>query len=233
MKNERGSGFKIQKDTLMMYTKHQFSFQSHLIQNSGRFSRIAVAFLLVALFSASAFSQPLAQGKSKFLGVGTGSNIWSGLHLYWNQITPGNDGKWGSVEGTQGQFNWTNLDNIYNYTINRSFRYKHHTLVWGQQQPSWIGSLDSAAQRAAVVNWIQNVGQRYGSMAMVDVVNEPFHAVPVYANALGGAGVSGYDWVITSFRLARQYCFPGVKLILNEYNVLHSNTVTTNYIRLI
>ncbi len=194
---------------------------------------VALAVLLVGLFSARAISQPLAQGKSKFLGVGTGSNIWSGLHVYWNQVTPGNDGKWGSVEGTQGQFNWTNLDAIYNYTVSRSFRYKHHTLVWGQQQPSWIGSLDSAAQRAAVENWIQNVGQRYPSMAMVDVVNEPFHAPPVYANALGGVGASGYDWVITSFRMARQYSFPGVKLILNEYNVLHSNTVTTNYIRLI
>ena len=197
---------------------------------------LRVVALVVSVVSSStlnSFSQPLAHGRGKFLGVGTNSNIWQRLDQYWNQITPGNDGKWGSVEATRGQYNWTNLDLIYNYAVNSGIPFKEHTLVWGSQQPSWITSLDSASQREAVRNWIQRVCERYPSMSFVDVVNEPFRAPPSYANALGGAGTTGWDWVVTAFQWARQYCVPGVKLLLNEYNILSDYTITTNYIRLI
>lgn len=199
-----------------------------------RFQQILIVLLLgcATLFPARSAAQ-MAQGRAAFLGCGTSNPVWPGLGSYWNQVTPGNDGKWGSVEGTQNQYNWTNLDNIYNYAINRGFLFKEHNLVWGSQQPSWISALDSAAQRAAVENWITRVAERYPSTAMVDVVNEPFHAPPPYKNALGGDGVTGWDWVVTAFTMARQHYFPGVKLLLNEYNVLHDNTVTTNLIRLV
>lgn len=218
----------------------QQSIFQHLNEMCVRFSaraHIRIVLMVLAsvtvLLTTQSLSQPLAQGRSKFLGCGTNSSIWSGLPLYWNQVTPGNDGKWGSVEGTQGQFNWTNLDLIYNYTVGRSLPFKEHTLVWGAQQPSWITSLDSAGQREAVRNWIQRVGERYPSMAFVDVVNEPFRNPPSYMNALGGSGTTGWDWVITAFQWARQYSFPGVKLLLNEYNILQDNAFTTNYLRLV
>ncbi|NWF88363.1 MAG: endo-1,4-beta-xylanase [Ignavibacteriaceae bacterium] len=67
----------------------------------------------------------------------------------------------------------------------------------------------------------------------MDVVNEPLHAPPAYKNALGGDGVTGWDWVIKSFELARQYCSDSTKLLINEYNVLHSSSATTNYLNII
>ena len=193
----------------------------------------AILIPLLEMIPIQSFSQPLADGRTKFLGCGTSSTIWPNLDKYWNQVTPGNDGKWGSVEGTQGQFNWTGLDKIYSYAINKGFQYKHHNLVWGNQQPSWIMSLDSVGQRNAVENWIKLVGQRYPKMSMVDVVNEPFRGPAQYKNALGGDGKTGWDWVVTAFQWARQYCDPGAKLFINEYNVLHDNSTTNNYIRLI
>jgi endo-1,4-beta-xylanase len=36
-------------------------------------------------------------------------------------------------------------------------------------------------------------------------------------NALGGAGSSGYDWIVQAFKWAHQYC-PDAILILNDYN---------------
>lgn len=179
------------------------------------------------------YSQRLAEGQTKFLGAATSAYIWSGMSSYWNQATPGNDGKWLSVEGTQGQYNFTNLDNIYYYALNNGLLFKEHCLVWDNQRPEWIFWLDSASQRAAVRKWIDTIGHRYPEMSFVDVVNEPFHAPPVYANALGGNGTTGWDWVITAFQWARQSCSPGVKLILNEYGILHDYDVTTNYINLI
>ncbi len=191
--------------------------------------------LLGLLLSASSVSQaqPLAQGLDKFLGCATGSEIWRYLNNYWNQVTPGNDGKWGSVEWSRGVYNWTNLDKIYRYATTRNLPYKHHTLIWGQQQPGWIDGLSIPDQRKAIEDWIKAVGERYPAMAYVDVVNEPLRAPASYKAALGGDGATGWDWVITSFQLARQYCAPGVKLLVNEYNILSDNQVTSNYIALI
>jgi endo-1,4-beta-xylanase len=112
--------------------------------------------------------------------------------------------------------------------------YKHHVLVWGSQQPGWVDGLDPTSQRAEVENWIRLVGLRYPKMSFVDVLNEPFHTpLPSYKDALGGDGTTGWDWVITAFQWARQYCAPGVKLHLNEYNILGSTSATTNYLTII
>lgn len=214
------------------FSYSHYSTENFIVNRSGR-AAIALIICVIVILPAQTFAQPLALGKDKFLGCATSCNISQYLDQYWNQVTPGNDGKWGSVEPVQGQYNWTNLDKIYNFAINRSLPFKQHTLVWGNQQPWWIGSLDSAAQRTAVENWIRAIGERYPLMALVDVVNEPFHAPPSYKNALGGDGITGWDWVITAFELARQYCSPTAKLLINEYNILHDNTRTTDYINLI
>ncbi|HTO95140.1 MAG TPA: endo-1,4-beta-xylanase, partial [Bacteroidota bacterium] len=196
-------------------------------------SRIFVlALFVVALAGAIADAQPLAKGKGKFLGSSLAA-LRSDFTKYWNQVTPDDAGKWGSVEGVQGVFNWTLVDAEYNLAVNNTLPFKYHNLVWGNEQPSWITSLDSASQRAEVTNWIQTVGSRFGSSAMVDVVNEPLHAPPPYANALGGAGKTGWDWIVTAFTLARASFFPGIKLLINEYNVLQSNTATDTYIAII
>jgi len=187
----------------------------------------------ILLLAKEPAAQPLATGHDKFLGCGTSYALSRYLIRYWNQVTPGNAGKWGSVEPAQGDYRWDGLDTIYNYAVKKGLLYKHHTLVWVSQQPNWLASLDTAAQRAAVEKWIRLVGQRYPLMNMVDVVNEPFHGAPSYAAALGGSGATGYDWVITSFELARRYCPSGAQLILNEYNVLHDDTMTGHLINLI
>lgn len=191
----------------------------------------AILFMLNAAPLHQAISQPLATGKDKFLGSCMRS-VRSDFSKYWNQVTSEDAGKWGSVEGTKDVYNWTPLDNIYNYAIANGFPYKHHNFVWGQQQPSWVTSLDTTSQKTQVEEWIRLVGERYPKMTYVDVVNEPLNAPAAYRNALGGSGTTGWDWVITVFQWARKYC-PGVQLHINEYNVLQSNTITDRYIALI
>jgi endo-1,4-beta-xylanase len=76
---------------------------------------------------------------------------------------------------------------------------------------------------------------------MVDVVNEPIasHNPPDGANgranykaALGGNGVTGWDWVIKAFELARIY-LPNTKLLLNDYGIINDNSSTTTYLTII
>ncbi len=208
----------------------------------GRLALCLTTALIIALPPSRAFSQ-LAIGRSKFLGnaITYGNSIPTNFLEYWNQVTPGNDGKWGSVENNQGVFNWGGLDATYNFALTNGIPFKDHNLIWGQQQPYWISLLDSASQRAAIKAWIDSVGNRYPQMGFIDVVNEPLNNPPDgaksgranYIKALGGSGSTGWDWVVTAFTWARQACAPGVKLLINEFNVLQDNAITNEYISLI
>ncbi len=183
----------------------------------------------------------LAQGLTKFLG-----NVMASDHIfanYWNQITPGNEGKWGSIASSSDTltWNWSGLDAIYNYAINHNLIFKDHTLIWGSQQPTWISSLGQTQQLKYIETWIRQVGQRYSKIDMIDVVNEalPGHNPPDgqnsranYKNALGGDGNTGWDWVINAFVMARKY-LPDTKLLINDYGIINDNTATTTYLTII
>src|SRR5208283_471893 len=84
--------------------------------------RCALFSLFICIISSQSFSQP-ANGKSKFVGnvIHSGYSIHSDFSTYWNQVTPENAGKWGSVEGSQGVYSWTELDDIYNYALANGF----------------------------------------------------------------------------------------------------------------
>jgi endo-1,4-beta-xylanase len=170
----------------------------------------------------------------KFLGnITQRGQIPSNFTTYWDQIVPENEGKWGSVEGTQGKYNWTALDNIHSFAKQHNIPFKQHNFVWGSQQPSWIGGLSQANQKAAVEDWIKQFCTRYPDTQMIDVLNEPPpHTTPPYLAALGGAGTSGYDWVVTIFKWARQYC-PTSILIVNDYNIIEQSGDNNNMIKLV
>jgi endo-1,4-beta-xylanase len=179
----------------------------------------------------------LATGQSKFLGCGWDRSD-PNFTKYWTQLTPGNAGKFGSVATTANpsQWNWGSLNAAYNYAINNHLIFKDHCLIWGQQQPAWItnSGLDSAQQADAIEQWIRLVGERYPKMDMIDVVNEPLpgHNPAPYRAALGGAGSTGWDWVIWAFQKARDY-MPNTKLLLNDYGIINSNSATTSYLQII
>jgi endo-1,4-beta-xylanase len=158
---------------------------------------------------------------AKFVGnITTANQVRSDFANYWDQITPENEGKWGSVEQNRDQMNWSAMDRIHDYARQNGLLFKQHTFVWGSQQPGWVAGLSQSEQAAEVEEWIRLFCERYPDVDMIDVVNEPPpHTTPTYLNALGGAGQSGYDWIIQAFRWARQYC-PNATLILNDYNVL-------------
>ena len=181
----------------------------------------------------------LAAGATKFLGNIIASSIPTSFGSYWNQVTPENSGKWDAVEGSRDFMNWGNLDRAYAYAKVNGMPFKGHTFVWGSQEPSWIGSLTEAEQLAEVEEWIQAYCERYDAPAengfkhMIDVVNEPTNAPASYRNAIGGAGTTGWDWVIWSYEKARQYC-PNATLLINDYNIINdavngSNTNSTDY----
>ena len=212
------------------------------------YKKLLLIFFVLA--SLASFGQvlpvtPIAAGKSIFLGCAYSSGQSLNFQNYWNQNTPENGGKWGSVEGTRNVMNWSDLDASYNQAQKYGILFKEHTLIWGAQQPSWIANLDTASQRKEIDQWFSLLAARYKNIDYIDVVNEPLHNAPNgmlpwgatvknvdYAKSLGGAGKTGWDWIITSFRMARKY-FPKSKLIMNEYSVINSSQTTQDYIKII
>jgi endo-1,4-beta-xylanase len=192
---------------------------------------IIMMLFFTIVFSYKPYAQ-MANGQSKFVGNIMRSEVPDNYDSYWNQVTPENSGKWGVVEGTRDVMNWTDLDLAYNYAQQNNMPFKQHTLVWGAQAPSWIDALSPAEQAAELEQWIRLYSERYPNTQMIDVVNEPLHVIPSFKNAIGGDGVTGWDWVIWSFQKARQYN-PNAKLILNDYSILANKRNTTKYIEII
>ena len=193
--------------------------------------------------------QPLATGQDRFLGSAwSPGNASLNFGAYWNQVTPENGGKWGSAEPTRGTFNFTQAHQAEAQArATPGGVFKWHVLFWGNQQPTWIYDLPADQQLAEIHNWLNAISTDFPNIDQIDVVNEALHDPPDktsagnttagggsggYVEALGGAGVTGWDWIINGFTLARQY-FPNSKLILNDYSITNDDNATTRYLQII
>lgn len=200
---------------------------SHFVFKALR--RAVVCTGAVALLGAAGLAQAqIATGKPKFLGNIIAGSVPSNFNAYWNQVTPENAGKWGSVEAVRNQMNWGPLDTAYNYARANGFPFKQHTFVWGAQEPGWIGSVSASTQAYEVEEFMRLYCARYPQTQYIDVVNEPISQPASYRNALGGSGSTGWDWIVWSFQKARQHC-PTAKLLLNEYGIINDINKLNRY----
>ena len=115
---------------------------------------------------------------------------------------------------------------MYQYALDHDIPFKAHTFFWNYEQPTWVNDSNAAA---AGEKWIKTFCERYPKTAMIEPANEPYHHPAPYAAGLGGAGTSGYDWVVQAHKWARQYC-PNAILILNEYNFIEYEADYTAYV---
>lgn len=182
----------------------------------------------------------LATNHSKYLGGIHSPSQLPNFLAYFNQVTPENAGKWGAVEAQRDVMNWAGLDAAYDFAKQNGLPFKLHTLIWGNQQPAWIETLPPEEQLAEIEEWFAAVAERYPDLDQIEVVNEPLHDPPTqagngggnYAEALGGAGATGWDWILTSFRMAREH-FPTSELLLNEFSVINSAADLQRYIEIV
>ena len=202
------------------YTQSGTAFQHFIIEATDTTisyyaDDFAIGGQVIPVSSSSSQSSSSAPATKKFIGNITPSgNVRSDFTRYWNQITPENEGKWGSVEGTRDVYNWAPVDRIYAYARANNIPVKAHTFVWGAQSPSWINNLSASETAAEIEEWIRDYCTRYPDTAMIDVVNE---AVEGHQPAGYAQKAFGNNWIQRVFQLARQYC-PNSILILNDYN---------------
>ncbi|MEM1044331.1 MAG: endo-1,4-beta-xylanase [Bacteroidota bacterium] len=207
-----------------------FSFQS----NVGK-SIVIDDLQIVAVDGPGPSGPPLADGLPTFVGSAFSASQTRGFEAYWNQVTAENAGKWGVVEPTRDQMDWTELDAAYALAQDNGLPYRHHVLVWGNQQPAWMAALPPDEQLAEIREWFEAVAARYPDIDFLEVVNEPLHDPPDdpedggYIEALGGSGQTGWDWVITAFQLAREVFPADVELMISDFNILSSTATAIEY----
>lgn len=201
---------------------------------------VATFAALSALLAVAAHGAPLADGHARFLGCAYSPAQARDFADYWNKVTPENGGKWGSVEAVRDTMDWGALDEAYAFAQAHQLPFQMHVMVWGNQQPEWMETLSPREQREEIEEWFAAVAARYPKLDFVEVVNEPLHDPPSkddegggnYLQALGGAGASGWDWVLESFRLARRH-FPDSVLMINDYSITDNDADTGRYLAII
>lgn len=175
---------------------------------------------------------PIAEGCDKFLGNVSTSGPPSNFINYWNQVTLENNSKWANVEPQRDGYNWQPIQDAYNYCKQKGIPFKYHTFLWNEQYPSWFDGLSASEKKAEVEELISLVGQKFPDIAYIDVANECRAKSPKWKDALGGAGATGYDWLVWGFETARKYC-PKAKLLINEYYCEFSLDTVAVYLKMI
>ncbi len=195
--------------------------------------RAKVSYTTIAclLFIAGSSQAQIAKGSSKFLGnITTRGQVRSDFGTYWDQITGENEHKWASVERSRDRMSWGGGDRIADYARENDIPWKFHTLIWGSQYPRWMDDLSTAEQKEEIIEWFDAAAEKYPDVDMIDVVNEAYmsnpnnwnagkHAPIPFREALGGTGSTGFEWIVTSFKMARER-WPKAVLIYNDYNTL-------------
>lgn len=148
-----------------------------------------------------------------------------------NYVTPENEMKWESIQRSEGSFSFGSADNIVNWAQQNNMKVKGHTLVWHNQLPGWVSSINNRDRLLAVMKkHIETVMGRWGNKLIAwDVVNEAISTdsdvgtgnakmrPSVFSNLLGE------EFIPTAFKMAREYAdknnMKGMKLYYNDYSI--------------
>ena len=197
---------------------------------------IAASLLLIGQAQAQ-----LSKGNPcKFLGnITTRGSIPSDYATMWEQLTPENETKWGSIANKEVQtveqalssWNWRSAENEYNWCKQNGVQFKFHCLLWTSQYPGYLKDFTGDRLRKQVEIWFEACSRKFPDVTIIDVVNE---AIPGHAEGdnngqaktfkrnlsqamSGSTNPSDYKWITEAFKLARKF-FPNAVLVYNDYN---------------
>ncbi|GAA1802398.1 endo-1,4-beta-xylanase [Luedemannella flava] len=134
-----------------------------------------------------------------------------------DMLTAVNEMKPDATEPSQGRFDFSRGDALYNWAVQNGMRVRGHTLAWHAQQPSFWRNLSGSALRSAMISHINGVLAHYkGKIFQWDVVNEAFEENG--SRRSSNLQATGNDWIEAAFRAART-ADPAAQLCYNDYNI--------------
>ncbi|MFI7402690.1 endo-1,4-beta-xylanase [Streptomyces sp. NPDC049541] len=193
----------------------------------------ALLFTAPAAHAADTPLRDLAAAQGKVIGTAVTGSKLTGTYgdlagAQFNSLTPGNAMKWGSVEPNRGSFDWAEADRIVAFAQAHNQQVRGHTLVWHNQNPSWLtnGNWTAAQLSSLLQNHISTeVGRYKGKITAWDVVNEPFNEDGTYRSDLW-YDTLGADYIANALTWAHT-ADPAAKLYINDYNVEGVNAKST------
>jgi endo-1,4-beta-xylanase len=141
-----------------------------------------------------------------------------------NLIVAGNVMKWSSIHrDARYAYRWTNPDSMVRFAQANTMNVRGHTLVWHQQNPTWLTSTTWNPETLKVVlkEHIDSVVGHYkGKVVAWDVVNEAINDGNGTLRTTGSpwASTIGASYIDLAFREARAVD-PAALLFYNDYNL--------------
>ena len=168
-----------------------------------------------------------------------GAAVWQGdlagehaflLGKHFNSVTSENDMKWGTLQPTEGLFNFAAADAQVAFARARGMAVRGHTLVWHAQNPAWLfndaagAPLTPTPENKALLlqrleTHIRTVMEHFGEdVRDWDVVNEVID--PSQADGFRRSPwflITGTEYIERAFRVAREVA-PHARLYLNDFS---------------
>jgi endo-1,4-beta-xylanase len=136
-----------------------------------------------------------------------------------NFVTSENAMKWDATEPSPGHFDFAGGDALVAFAEAHNMSVKLHTLVWGEQLPSWVANTDV---RQSMLNHIAGVVTHYkGRAQYIDVINEVIDDKPGSKDGMKSTLFQdrlGRSFVEDAFRAAHKID-PDALLVANDYGV--------------
>jgi endo-1,4-beta-xylanase len=153
------------------------------------------------------------------------------MQMHLNSLTAENAMKFGSLQPTEGVYNFTGADQIADYARANGMTMRGHTLIWHNQNPAWLFQdadgveLEPSPESKALMlqrleDHIRTVVERYDDIVTSwDVVNEVIDAnEPDGLRRSRWYELTGTDFIDRAFEVAREAASPDVKLYINDFN---------------
>ncbi|WP_435281817.1 endo-1,4-beta-xylanase [Streptomyces koelreuteriae] len=146
------------------------------------------------------------------------------LNREFNSVTAENAMKWDALEPSRNSYNWAAADRLVNHAAANNQGVRGHTLVWHNQNPSWLanGNFSASELNTILKKHIDTTLGRYrGKIYAWDVVNEAFNEDGSPRNSLWQSKL-GSGYIANALRWAHA-ADPNAKLYINDYNIEADN----------
>ncbi|MGA2382584.1 MAG: endo-1,4-beta-xylanase [Gemmatimonadales bacterium] len=153
--------------------------------------------------------------------AGANAAYFATLAREFSELTPGNVLKWGVLNrDSRFTYRYSFGDSVVSYAATHGMKVRGHTLVWHQQNPTWLTSATWSPDTltAILLEHIANVVGHYkGKLYAWDVVNEALNDDGTRRSTIWAAGL-GPTYIETAFRAARA-ADSSALLFYNDYNL--------------
>jgi GH35 family endo-1,4-beta-xylanase len=127
-----------------------------------------------------------------------------------------------AIQTDLNSFNWTSFDALTTLVAQRGLQRIWYGGYMGAVTNKWLGNFPAWTGTQivqATTNFFATAAARTQNIQYINLCNEGIlDPSGRFQQAWGGAGVTGYDWYINFYRMAKQY-FPNAKIGFNDFGI--------------